>query len=318
MHQHHIHCNITYFERARVVEIADIKTDALKLGSNFRAAKLEPYRDKKGLTYPINDIREIIPAANRYLRRCVEMRAFKTYLDGVSEEKALNVVIPDGLHVFDIPSTISVEIASDALLDIKHLFKRQIVNRDHGILMLNPNSRPTNTILFYSRDGPQPSFLEVLQCLYYEAPSLARYIVMYCAVFMQLLKIDEGQLHRAQISLVHYDSLAGLNPHIDSIHQFEDTMGPIFTIAMGNDEKMFDMLPTLIDGTPVRIYSQPNQFTVMDGMSRVGWSHGLPWGCELEQWTVAVKFPGIVGEELPLRFEEFHYNGVVTRVPYYL
>ena len=110
---------------------------------------------------------------------------------------------------------------------------------------------------------------------------------------MELFDLDKIQLEKSQISLVRYDPEAGLNPHIDSIHQFGDTIGPIATIAIGTGQKMFDMLPTLLtkEEKPVRIYSQPNQMTIMDGISRVAWSHALPWKYNQEQFTVAINFP---------------------------
>jgi alkylated DNA repair dioxygenase AlkB len=222
--------------------------------------------------------------------------------------------LPDGLHVFDF--AIEPELANNAMNEIVNLYKTQVHNRDPRILMIDPSKSPTNTILFYSRDKKQPTFLDVMKILYYHTPKLAEYIMIYCRVIMELLRIDKSQLERSQISLVHYDRLAGLNPHIDSIHQFDDTIGPIATIAIGKGEKMFDMLPTLLpDRLPIRIYSQPNQITIMDGMSRVAWSHALPWRYDIEQFTVAIKFPELPN---PVRHEEFVYQCVTTQVPYYL
>ena len=80
------------------------------------------------------------------------------------------------------------------------------------------------------------------------------------------------EMELLQFTLVHYDKSAGLNPCIDSIHMFQNTIGPIFTVAMGETEKLLDMLPLLLPPTeesPVRLYSQPNDIIVMDGPARV-------------------------------------------------
>lgn len=292
------------------------QTGVLKTDMSFRALRLMPYVDKAGTTFPLDHIKEIIPSANRYLKTCNKGRAFKTYewtrVIGVGRP-------PPGLHVFDMPRESITGIQDQVLLEIQGLFQKQINNRDHRILMINPNSHPTNTILFYSRDERQPTFLEVMKLLKEHTSTLAEYIMIYCNIIMQILQIDEEQLEKCQISLVHYDPTAGLNPHIDSIHQFQDTIGPIATIAIGEGvlPKMFDLLPTLLDGDAVRILSYPNQITIMDGLSRIGWSHGLPWGYNKEQFTVAIKFPAIE-REARIRYDVFDYNGVVTNVPSYV
>ena len=297
--------------RIPVLTIPVIKP--LNIQQSYRAHNLHPYVDGSGQTFPLDHIREIIPSANRYLRTCNKNKAFKTfYTDrlyaGIGE-------LPDGLHIFDF--AVEPALATNAIMEITSLYEKQVYNRDPKILMINPNTHPTNTILFYSRDGEQPTFLDVIEILHTHAPNLAEYIMVYCKVIMGLLKLDKMELEKSQISLVRYDRTAGLNPHIDSIHQFGDTIGPIATIAIGTGEKMFDMLPTLLNETinPVRIYSQPNQITIMDGMARVAWSHALPWGYDQEQFTVAIKFPAL---QTPKRHETFLYQDVVTAVPYYL
>ena len=280
---------------------------------SYKARNLRPYEDRGGKIFPLNHIREIIPSANRYLRACKSGKAFKTYF--TTRLRAGTGRLPDGVHIYDF--AIERELAENAMTEIVNLYQKQVHNRDPRILMINPNTHPTNTILFYSRDEEQPTFLDVMEILHTHTPKLAEYIMVYCKVIMGLFEIDKMQLETSQISLVRYDRKAGLNPHIDSIHQFGDTIGPIATIAIGTGEKMFDMLPTLLtDGsTPVRIYSQPNQITIMDGVSRVAWSHALPWGYDQEQFTVAIKFPALAA---PKRHEDFVYQGVTTQVPYYI
>ena len=288
-------------------------TRQLQINNSYQACHLEPYVDKNGNIFPLNHIREIIPSANRYLRTCSNGKALKTYF--ATPLLSDQIELPNGVSIYDLD--IEQPLATNAITEITNLYKKQVQNRDPRILMINPNTRPTNTLLFYSPGGEQPTFLDVIEILRLHTPNLAEYIMTYCRAIMSLFKINQTQLEKSQISLVRYDAMAGLNPHIDSIHQFDDTIGPIVTIAIGNNGKIFDMLPTLLPDTdnPVRIYSKPNQITIMDGMSRVAWSHALPWGYNCEQFTVAIKFPALPN---PTRHEQFVYQGVTTQVPSYL
>ena len=302
-----------YEQQITTPRLTTLDTKILKIEESYRALRLQPYVDKSGIVFPLNHIREIIPSANRHLRTCAGGKAFKTFFTSrfIDGEQ----ILPDGLQIFDFD--VEKELALNAMTEITKLYNTQVRNRDPRILMINPNTRPTNTILFYMPGGEQPTFLDVIKILHTHTPNLAEYIMTYCRAIMGLFSIDQAQLETSQISLVRYDPKAGLNPHIDSIHQFRDTIGPIATIAIGTDEKMFDMLPTLLtaENKPIRIYSQPNQITIMDGMSRVAWSHALPWGYNQEQYTVAIKFPAL---GTPKRHKNFVYQGVTTQVPYYL
>lgn len=288
---------------------------------NYKANELTfneyAYTDKSGTTFPIDNIREIIPAANRFLGKCNDSRPFKTYIT-TRVMSSFGLSAPSGVHIFDPPRDLSASLCRDALDEIQSLFNQELTRRNPLFLMYDPPSKACNVLLFYNPKAiqHQPTFKEVIERLHSRAPRLTEYILLYCNVFVRLLCIDTDRLERAQLSLVYYPKNAGLNPHIDSIFQFNGTIGPIFTIAMGTGRKMFDMLPTLEHiGTPTRIYSRPNQFTVMDGMSRVSWSHCLPWGNTMEQWTVALKFPGMTEAR---RVEQFVFNGVTTPVPSYL
>ncbi len=85
---------------------------------------------------------------------------------------------------------------------------------------------------------------------------------------------------KMQLQLVHYPPGGGILAHIDSISAFEETVGPIFTVNMNVNPKAFDLFPTLKpEGTPVvRLMTTQGEITVMDGESRVTWSHAIPAG----------------------------------------
>jgi hypothetical protein len=288
----------------------------LRISGAYRAQTLQPYTDKSGHVCPIDNICEMITRANAFVGKCVKGYSFKTYEWDQTDVKE---TLPSGLHVFDAPNASIDAIRAAALADIGRLFNEQLTHRDRRVLRIDPNKPPTNTILFYSRTDKQQSFLEVMGILKEKAPRLAEYVMIYCKIIMNILKTDEGQLQRSNLSLVHYDADAGLNPHIDSLFPFDGTIGPIATIAMGErgNQKYLDMLPTLTHGNPVRVVSYPDEIMVMDGLSRIAWSHGLPWKYDNEQFTIAIKFPAIE-REAPIEYDHFKYMDVVAQIPSYV
>jgi hypothetical protein len=287
----------------------------LRINETYRAHTLLPYVDKSGHTCPIEDINEIVTRANAFVGECVGGHSFKTY---IRDQTRVKETLPPGLHVFEAPD-IGDTLRNGALADIAWLFNEQIRHRDDRILRIDPNRPPTNTILFYSRKEKQQSFLEVISILREKTPKLAEYVMVYCKAVMNILKIDEPQLQRCSLSLVHYDAGAGLNPHIDSLFPFDGTIGPIATIAMGERrrEKYLDMLPTLTDGHPVRVVSYPDEIMLMDGLSRIAWSHCLPWKYDNEQFTIAIKFPALE-RQAPIHYDRFKYMDIVTAIPSYV
>lgn len=279
--------------------------------------KLLPYTDQDGTVFPLDHIRELIPSANRHLRSCNAGRPFKTFYADHTPQRGAP---PDGVHVFDGPHEIGPGLEHDALIDIDILFHSPEFVQDKRIHMLKRNPPPSNTILFYNRDqlAPQVTFINAIRILREATPRLAEYIMLYFHAIRNLLGEGHGIMDRCLLTLVHYDSNAGLNPHIDSIHMFQNTIGPIFTVAMGRAEKMLDLLPVMVtdpDAAPVRIYTRPNQIMVMDGVARVMWAHALPWHYPNEQFTVVFKFPELSRK---IRSENVRYGEASIDIPYYL
>ena len=295
------------------------KVHKISVSETYRCiGKLIPYTDEEGVTYPLVNDKEVIPAANRHLRKCEHGGgAFKTfYTDHTSTASQ----VPDGIHLFNAPEKITQCLAQGALRDAHNLFKNPLHIRNKRIHMLRPNPPPNNYIMFYNRNGisTQPKFLEVMKILYNATPQLAEYIMIYVSVIREILRSTKEEMELLQFTLVHYDKSAGLNPHIDSIHMFQNTIGPIFTVAMGETEKLLDMLPLLLPPTeesPVRLYSQPNDIIVMDGPARVLWAHSLPWQYPHEQFTLVFKFPELQNKVQTLNVNVGEAN---INIPYYI
>lgn len=308
----------TWYETAkspRISRIARPKAHPLVLSDSYKAhGRLIPYTDSDGVSYPLNCVQELIPAANRHLKKCDAGRAYKTYF---SELQAGGCDVPEGIFVYEV--LVHLPLAHQALQEIDTLFKHPMHTKDRRIHMLKANPPPTNIILFYTRDEEQsqPTFIEAMQRVYEAAPALATYIMVYFNLIREILRIDSDEMEKCLLSLIHYDKHAGLNPHIDSIHMLGDTIGPIFTVAMGNAEKMMDMLPIMMDPhtTPVRIYSQPNQLMALDDPARIMWAHALPWRYPHEQYTVVFKFPAL---RTVIRKKTFTFEQTEIEIPYYI
>jgi hypothetical protein len=67
----------------------------------------------------------------------------------------------------------------------------------------------------------------------------------------------------------------------------------------------------------IRFNEWYKKIMVMDGLSRIAWSHGLPWKYDNEQFTIAIKFPAIE-REAPIEYDHFKYMDVVAQIPSYV
>jgi hypothetical protein len=296
----------------------------------YRVTKLTEYTMKGGSRVRIDSINELIHRINTHTKNCKHSggrgrpSGFRTFER--DDTKSTPTKLPNGLHVFSVPQDSTPSLQEAALFEIEELFNQQLNlrTRDPFFLQYNPSPR-SNVILFLDAPNPRPfdPFKTVMQRLHSKCPALTEYILIYCKQFMQLLGISQDELEKANLTLVFYPEEAGLNPHVDSTEPFEGSIGPILTIGMGKGIKMLDMLPSLEDSEfPVRIYSEPNQFFIMDGRSRVTWSHCLPWLRRgIKQWTVAIKFPQLRGSHVTN--ERFSYDTrlgytLVSQIPYHL
>lgn len=118
------------------------------------------------------------------------------------------------------------------------------------------------------------------------------------------------------MTLVHYDPMGAINPHVDTVLMFNGTLGPIFTVAMGQSEKIMDFLPVLQPETshPVRLFSKPNELMLIDGVARTLWAHGKPWNHPHEQFTVVFKFPEL---KKKTHFTPYEYEGIQLTIPHH-
>jgi alkylated DNA repair dioxygenase AlkB len=298
------------------VKVRRFRCFAIKTSSeSYRASNnLKPYQDSAGVTYPIDSLSELVPAVNRHLKICEKNKAFKTY---ISDCTGKDCPVPDGMHLFETPIEITEKLSCHALRDVNKLYKDPEYMNDPRIHMLERNKYPTNEIVFYSRTHKQPAYHEVCSILAEATPALFEYIKIYANIIKAVLGLTEDEMQQVCLSLVHYDPQAGLNPHVDTVHIFCGTLGPIFTVAMGESDKMLDMLPVLLSNEFIatRLVSKPNQIMVMDGPARILWAHAKPWRYNKEQFTVVFKFPELAKK---VRVVRHCFENVEFDIPYYV
>jgi len=276
--------------------------------------KLVPYTDSNGVTFPLISWMEIVPALNRFLKTCANGKMIKTFFQ---DDTQIPTSPPSGLHIFAVPSDIPESLITDALEDVNRLYWAPKHRADNRIHILKPSPPPACNLLFYSGcGGTQPKISDVFQVLFAEAPALARYALMYLSVVKDILRLDKEEMDSVNMTLVHYDPMGGINPHVDTVFLFDGTLGPIFTVAMGPYEKALDVIPVLLPDTykAVRVFTKPNEIMLMDGISRTLYAHGKPLKYPHEQFTLVFKCPEFRTKTHSVPFE---YEGTTLTIPYH-
>lgn len=286
------------------------------MSENYRlhGKKLIPYTDAQGVTFPLDSWMEIVPAVNRFMKTCVEGKMIKTYYSDDTHRPARP---PSGLHVFAVPRDITQGLIVDAMRDLDKIYWSNKYRQDKRIHIQKHTASPACNLLFYAGcSANQPKISEIFQILFAEAPALARYALMYLSVIRDILRLDSDKMDLVNMTLVHYDPLGGINPHVDTVFLFNGTLGPIFTVAMGPNEKMLDILPVLLPDSysPIRVFTNPNEILLLDGESRALYAHGKPLNYPYEQYTLVFKCPEFQTKTHTTLFE---YDGKTLEVPYH-
>jgi hypothetical protein len=80
------------------------------------------------------------------------------------------------------------------------------------------------------------------------------------------------------IPLLRYEPNTGIWLHIDNIARSDQ--GPIITISIGPKQVYYDFTPALVENKnakPLRYIAPEGSIFIMDGPSRMEWTHGLPY-----------------------------------------
>ena len=287
------------------VEVEHVITHLLTVSSeDYRLlGKLTAYTDSSGKVYPLDSWMEIVRRTNLAMKTCEKGKIVKTYCSDDTHQPAR---APNGTHVFAVPREITESLIQDALRDANNLFwnPRHRANKD--IHMVDPMPSPSCNMLFYPGCSKRnKSLKDVFQVLFADAPALARYSMIYLRLIKDILKLDDGEEESMHLCLNRYDPNSAINPHVDTVFLFDGTLGPIFTVAMGASDKLVDLLPVLRPDNfkPVRVFTKPNEFLLMDGEARTLWAHSKPYNYPYEQFTLVFKCPEFKTKTHEIPFE---------------
>jgi hypothetical protein len=150
-------------------------------------------------------------------------------------------------------------------------------------------------ILFTSKnpEDRQMSFAEALDVLRERTHGTAMLVTAYAESIRNLLNISQETFEKdANLGIIRYSPGAGFQTHIDNIVRSNREEGPVFTMSLGGSGlKCVDMFPVIDHwDAPRRICTPVGSIILMDGVSRLQWSHGIPEGDPTERWTIMIKF----------------------------
>lgn len=154
-------------------------------------------------------------------------------------------------------------------------------------------------IMFYPQNNKMPGFtvkqaIEAINSK--QVPSTLDLIHKFCTSIQKTLQISPETFDAcASIGIIKYESGAGFFTHIDNVVRLQGSIGPVFTMSLGGVAKHLDMLPVVAARTnrkniPLRITVPDGGVILMDGISRLEWSHGVPEHDPTERYTLMIKF----------------------------
>lgn len=196
---------------------------------------------------------------------------------------------PTGVHVFE---NRSIEFSPRFFSELEGLYAATPADvlRDRG-----DDGRASNLIFHSSKHIDSPSNYGMnIEILKNHAPEVGRIMETYAHGVREALHASDSQLRECSMSIIRYDVGCGIRQHIDNIAGslgFE--VGPLVSIAVGQGEKYLDMLPTVTNDRslkPVRITVNQGDVIVMDGPSRLEWSHSVPFGHSHVMYSLLLKF----------------------------
>jgi alkylated DNA repair dioxygenase AlkB len=191
---------------------------------------------------------------------------------------------PVGLHVFGFNRCI---IPDEIEFQLHSLFNEPGIPKapDSNIIFYVPGPR--------RHDYPFSVTYPILSAI---NPIIAKMVYTYAKAVQNVLGASDEDLGCSAMSLVHYEPGRGIKQHIDNITDPDGTIGPLVSIALGGEPKYLDLLPTLTPTQtilPVRITIEPGQVIVMDGDTRLEYSHSVPRDHSSEMFSLLFKFRNI-------------------------
>ena len=233
-----------------------------------------------------------------YVNQFLKRTNFRTFIRDYVDKRNISRV-PVGLSVIE-PLRTPPDFHSRAARQLKALFEDEDSNPTYLATLRGREGNDgkmsnSRTFLFYGKN-PTVRFMDVVEFLHANYAHLAHFVMIYGLQYMRLVGGSAQDLEACSLTFIRYRKNSGIAPHIDGVKDFGYSFGPIFTMAMGGDNKYLDLLPTLAETPechPVRVCTRQFQTILMQGPARVEYTHGVPFGNIDEHMTMAFKFASI-------------------------
>jgi alkylated DNA repair dioxygenase AlkB len=280
----------------------------------FKCVRLVPDSENWRFTSRI-DFEEYKSASERiwFVNQWLSKRKCISNMNFATDER---VECPDGIHLIQrLPVK---DLARSAARELSELFMKE-----RGSTNSTASSRKSSKykqsleLLFNSRNIFLP---EAIKFLFSEGYySLVTFILIHVKALIHLLGEDKCVSSTCLFSVVRYTPKIGMKVHIDGVEAIDQEFGPVMTIPMGPGPKSFDLFPTLIheNAIPVRITSNQFQPTLMQGSSRMEYSHGVPFGQIKEHMSILFRFKDFSKSQLPktIKFNPLLGHTSTTIIP---
>ena len=235
----------------------------------------------------------------------------KTWLDCTIGKESSTV--PEGIRLFQY--TGKEQHLKEADSEIQRLFKNRRLFSD-----LTPHETKADFVaLFWAATEKNVVSLRAA-LVQLERKGLSSFsnimTAYYVPLIIKLLALSREDVMNAWFELILYgDSKeAGLEQHIDNVTRTRGMMGPLCGINFVSSRSI-DMLPSLQDGTQLRIYTAPGDLLVMDSEARIHWSHSVPYGCTKSKRYLAVIRPATSGACFGVLDPKSRFGPPIYRAP---
>lgn len=241
-----------------------------------------------------NNKRELLSSKLWYIKSKIRYKTDFTNPVELIDEKKYSEVIPKGLVIYPPLRNEYKKVHSE----LTHLYD----NYKSYPFLNNYIADYTSTrglfYIFTSFSDPI-YYKESLNFLkknnYKELSNIIEEYIQYFFIKYNIKKEKEEYiLSKLQLGLLKYSKNDGIWLHIDNIKRYDQ--GPIATISIGPKYNFYDLAPSLINDPkikPLRIKMDEGSLFIMDGSSRIEWSHGLPYNNPYNEnikYTITFKF----------------------------
>lgn len=200
--------------------------------------------------------------------------------------------MPPGMHVF--ASLTTRDELDRAEQELEQLFSEEEAQQTIPVYDCVKDSELK--ILFAGNDPHchQMSYQEAVLVLDKRIPFTAEIIRRHMRFIQKLMAIDQHTVDtRAYLTIARYAPESGLNIHVDNVVRTGQSAGPVYTVSLGkHDTKVMDMFPSIEPDQhkPFRVVTPMGSIIMLDGVSRLEWSHGIPKDDPTTRWTIMIKF----------------------------